>query len=296
MRTSAIIVLYNDDSNVVEENIKRISRQVDIVYLIDNSSTSFAQRFSKINKVKYLPQYKNLGIAAAQNIGIRKAIKAKSDYIFFSDSDSEIPDGAIVKLEKKLCELVNDIPLTGGICTSAFNETTNREISLRGNFIKEIQEKKVTEVTYMMNSGSLIPTKLFTKVGLMWEDLFIDDVDCEWCWRATKKYHLRFFQDNTITIKHHLGNISKKVGNKTRSISPPQRLFYQYRNFIWMFRKGYAPYQWLLYNSWKYLVKFFYFPLFVRPRNKCFVNILKGIINGLAKIPDQNKVSSVIDI
>lgn len=285
MKTVAIIVLFNDDSNSVKANIEKIAKQVDLIYLIDNSSISYLNKFSRIENAIYLPQYKNLGIAAAQNIGIKKAIENIADFIFFADPDSEIPENTVEELIKKYNIIKKAFSYTGGICTSAINETTGYSISLKGNFIKDIKEWNVTEVTYMMNSGSLIPTALFKQVGLMCEELFIDDVDCEWCWRASKKKGLHFFQDNDIIIEHHLGNNSRKVGNKRRSLAPPMRLFYQFRNYIWLLRMGYAPKQWLKYNGWKYFIKFFYFPIFVHPRLKNFKNIAKGIFNGIFKMP-----------
>lgn len=285
MTIDSIIVLFNDNTDTAEENIRNIANQVDTLYLIDNSSVAYNKRFANIKNVEYLPQYKNLGIAAAQNIGIKKALVKRADFIFFADPDSLFPGDAVNKLHKKYEQLTKSLSKIGGICPSAFNQTTNLPISLKGNLIKEIQAYNVTEVTFMMNSGSLIPTKFFADAGLMWEDLFIDDVDCEWCWRATKKLKVHFFQDNEISIKHSLGNNTRKVGGKARSLASPNRLFYQFRNFIWVLREGYAPRQWLIYNGEKYLIKMFYFPLFVKPRMKNLKNISHGIYKGIFKTP-----------
>lgn len=284
-KVCAIVVLYNNKDSLTVRNTKLISEQVDKIYLIDNSSDSYEDLYKGIANCFYLPQYKNLGIAAAQNIGIRKAINNDDDFIFFADPDSEIPKDTVSKLINKYYNLLNHNYSPGGVCTSAFNTTTGLSISLKGNYIQDVNDENVYEISYMMNSGSLIPTKNFRDVGFMWENLFIDDVDCEWCWRATKKMGVRFFQDKDICIIHHLGNNAKKVGAKFRSISPPQRLFYQYRNFLWMLQKGYAPKQWLRYNGWKYIIKVFYFPIFVEPRWLNLKNIVKGIYHGIRFVP-----------
>lgn len=284
-KVSAIVVLYNNKDHLTVRNIKLISEQVNKIYLIDNSPDSYEDLFKKIANCFYLPQYKNLGIAAAQNIGIRKAVNDDDDFIFFADPDSEIPKDCVSKLVNKYNSLLNHNYSPGGVCTSALNMTTGLPVSLNGNLIQDIKDANVYEVSYMMNSGSLIPTKYFQEVGLMWENLFIDDVDCEWCWRATWKMKLHFFQDKDILIIHHLGNNARKVGTKYRSISPPLRLFYQYRNFLWLWRKGYAPRQWLLYNGWKYIIKAIYFPIFIEPRWLNFKNIVRGIFHGIHHMP-----------
>lgn len=283
MKIVGIVVLFNDSDITTKHNIINISNQVDCLYAIDNSSDSNDGFYGGIDKVYYIPQYKNLGIAAAQNIGIKKAIDDGAEFIFFADPDTEFPKDTISRLLLKYQKIKRVNSQAGGICTSAINETTGYPISLKGNFIKEERQWKATEITYMMNSGSLIPTELFRIVGNMWEELFIDDVDCEWCWRATRKANVRFYQDNEVSVKHHLGNQAQKVGGKLRSISSPQRLFYQFRNYLWMLKTGYAPKQWLMFNGWKYAIKAFYFPLFVKPRWTNLKKIVCGVFAGIAQ-------------
>lgn len=287
MKIVSIIVLYNDTEDDTLSNIKNLAERVDCLYIIDNSADSSKFDFNEIKNTIYLPQYKNIGIAAAQNIGIRKAIEDKADYIFFADPDSEFPQNTVNELLSKYQCLQNINIKVGGVCASAFNETTGLPISLEDCFIREMPDLKVKEISYMMNSGSLIPTNLFQEVGLMWEDLFIDGVDSEWCWRASKKANVRFFQNEEITIQHHLGNQAKKVGNKMRSIASPARLYYQYRNYFWLWKTGYTPKDWLKHNGFKYVIKAFYFPLFVAPRLKNLHYILKGIYYGLKTHPQQ---------
>lgn len=168
----------------------------------------------------------------------------------------------------------------GAVGSTAYSESTNLPYHIKDCFIKKIDNQGVTEVSYTMNSISLIPLKLFNKVGLMDESLFIDGVDDEWCWRAAKVTGCRFFIDDNVIIKHNLGRSGGKIGKRTISIASPKRLYYQYRNYIWLKKRDYVPRQWIRYNGWKYLLKIIYYPLFVSPR---FINlkyIIKGICDG----------------
>lgn len=281
MATIAIVVLYNDNTQEAENNITKLSKQVDRIYLIDNSANSYEERFCKWENVIYLPQHKNLGIATAQNIGLKYALAEKPGLIAFADPDSSIPDNAIKALTNKyllLKEWDNEI---GGIGSSAFDLLTGRPISTYPNLIRRVSHFKVNQLTYLMNSISLIPAKLFEEVGLMCESLFIDDVDCEWCWRATSKKGVHFYQDREVVIYHKLGKSSRKIGKRSISIGSSNRLFYQYRNYLWLFKKKYVPKKWLLYNGGKYIIKLFYYPLFVTPRFKNLINILLGINKGI---------------
>lgn len=65
------------------------------------------------------------------------------------------------------------------------------------------------------------------------EKLFIDGVDNEWCWRAATKGY-RFYIAENARIRHMLGKESRKIGNKDISISSEFRIYYQFRNYIWL--------------------------------------------------------------
>ena len=51
MATIAIVVLYNDNTQEAENNITKLSKQVDRIYLIDNSANSYEERFCKWENV-----------------------------------------------------------------------------------------------------------------------------------------------------------------------------------------------------------------------------------------------------
>ena len=98
MKVIAIVVLYHDNTEEAANNIAMIAHQVDKVCLVDNSPNAYAERFAAISNAVYLPQYSNIGIAAAQNIGLRYAIEQGANYVLFSDPDSLIPEQAVTTL------------------------------------------------------------------------------------------------------------------------------------------------------------------------------------------------------
>lgn len=60
--------------------------------------------------------------------------------------------------------------------------------------LKGMRAKKVfprgnvpLKVSFLINSGMLVPVSTLKDVGLMKEELFIDYVDIEWCLRAASK-------------------------------------------------------------------------------------------------------------
>ena len=280
MRIIAIVVLYNSEGAKVVENLKKIALQVDTLCLIDNSSISNDSICKEIPQALYMPQFKNKGIAAAQNVGIKYALENKFDYVLFSDPDSSIPGLAVETLLNKFQKLTLAGFNVGAVGSTAYSETTNLPYHINDCFVQKIMEQNVTEVTYTMYSISLISLDLFRKIGLMDESLFIDGVDDEWCWRATHLEGCRFFLDDEVIIKHNLGRSGGKIGKRTISISSPKRLYYEYRNYLWLRRRNYVPRHWVKYNGWKYIVKLFFYPLFVTPRFENLKNIIKGLRDG----------------
>ena len=64
--------------------------------------------------------------------------------------------------------------------------------------------ERIIEVQQTLSSGSLIPKKAFIEIGGMEEDLFIDLVDYEWCWRAQKQ-GFSTFVTKEVKMAHRLG-------------------------------------------------------------------------------------------
>ena len=281
MRTIAIVVLYNDNTIEVANNISMIAKQVDKVCLVDNSDVAYPERFSRIANAIYMPQYQNKGIAAAQNIGLRYAMEQEVDYVLFADPDTTITSEAVSCLLSTFQKLASSSFHVGGIGSVARNKATKQYYPLRSNLLQELPELNVKEVTYTMNSISLYPIQLFQEVGMMDEALFIDGVDSEFCWRATSLIGVKFFLDNSVVIEHMLGMGTKVIGGKERSITPPYRMYYQYRNYLWLARRSYTPKSWLRENGLRYLVKMIYYPLFKSPRLAYIKYILKGITDGI---------------
>ncbi len=283
MKIIGIVVLYNPSGNYLT-NLEILSSQVDSLCVIDNSDETHEEELWKVKNLVYFPQFMNLGIAKAQNVGIKYAIDNRYDYILFSDPDSFIPQNSIAKLVSTFLNLCKRGCKVGAVGSTAINQMTGNPYGIRKwTYIGEFPDEKVTEVTHTMNSISLIPTQLFKEVGLMDESLFIDGVDYEWCWRAKDLVSARFFVSSDVWIEHNLGKETRHFLNRSVYIAAPKRLYYEYRNYIWLCRRSYVPLKWKKYNAWKYLLKIPYYSLFVSPRWKNFKFIVEGVLDGLNK-------------
>ena len=105
----------------------------------------------------------NIGIAAAQNYGVRYAIENNFDYLFFLDQDSISPANIINELLLQYDYLCSNFMTVGAIGPRAFNRCENKEY--RGNVKKGKKiNNEITEVSELISSASLIAISNFEKV------------------------------------------------------------------------------------------------------------------------------------
>lgn len=289
----AIVVLYNPDFNVTGKALKSLMNQVDRICVVDNSSSNHLEELKEFQKLEYIPLGKNVGIAAAQNVGISYFIRQGYDYVVFSDQDSIAPENVINKLHDAYVALQKHGYKVGVTGTRAINRQTGKPYPPKSKEFAVILRRAVgyasdiTESYSVISSISLISTISLVELGGFDESLFIDGVDHEWCWRAWHQAKLRSFIVEDALISHQLGEEDKKLASKEIAIASPFRVYYQFRNYLWLCRRDYVPSFWKKKHLLKYAVKFFYFPLFVSPRIKYAKNILRGIYDGLFKCKKQ---------
>lgn len=291
MKIGGIIVLYRPNWEITAKAISSLAPQVDALCIVDNTpDTDETVRIGKLaNNIAYIPLKENIGIAAAQNAGIKHlADHGEADLVVFSDQDTLAPDGLVKMLADTFLALQERNMDVGAVGTRAINRVTGKAYAAKSKEIRKYEGKElgtqsdITECYSVISSISMISMiSLTDTVGGFDEALFIDGVDHEWCWRAWHKARLRSFIVEDAKISHMLGEKSRKIGQKDISISATTRLFYQYRNYLWLCRRSYTPRFWKKKHLLKYAVKLFYYPIMVKPRWKNLQNIICGIAAGL---------------
>lgn len=111
--------------------------------------------------------------------------------------------------------------------------------------------------------------------------LFIDGVDHEWCCRCNKIMKGRFFIAENEHLSHQLGEGDRCFLWKKVAIPTPFRTYYQFRNYFILICRGYVPLYWKISNGIKYIIKAFYYPIFISPRKEYLKNIYGGIRDGI---------------
>jgi rhamnosyltransferase len=276
----AAVILYKPDLSVTYRLIESILEQVDALCIIDNSPSPTILNISK-NKLHYHHFPKNIGIAAAHNIGLTDLRAAGCTFGMLLDQDSEIDDDLAFRLSSLMvASKVENRPLVaiGPRIICSFSEKTvrprvQREISVYENLVC---------VTQIISSGMMIDLCKLDLIGFKDEKLFIDGVDHEWCWRA-KTQNLLVAIANNVEMVHKLGDGRSKFAGITYKVGSPIRLYYQFRNILVLARRGYVPNYWKTRNILVLPIRFFANSLLQNNKRERIKYMLCGLWDGLLK-------------
>ena len=142
---------------------------------------------------------------------------------------------------------------------------------------------KAIEVDILISSGTMIPLEVTDVIGCMNEDLFIDNVDIEWCFRARYKGYKLYIEPNAV-LRHNLGDSTRKIwllGNMSMVLHKPVRLYYMMRNRILLYSLAHTPTIWIVHDVFRVIAKFLIFSLLISPRKNNSMMMLKGIVDGI---------------
>lgn len=226
-----VCVTYNAKTKDVWAIFNSLHGQVADFIVVDNSlitDSSCVQTFP--GKVIHLGR--NFGIATAQNVGITAALSLGYDFVLLTDQDTLYPPEFVnemligFKFDSSVGVVVPDVfdEIKGVL--QGFTRRNSKTFSRR-------RLDKITPVLHANASGMLIRSDCFNKVGLMNEELFIDWVDFEWCWRFIRKNVLIVAQPHVI-INHKLGDERRKLFIYDVSARNDQRYFYIIRNAVYI--------------------------------------------------------------
>lgn len=290
---SAIIVLFNPDLTHINNFIRQLKNQVDKIILVDNTPYSlrkyFNDEFFKDNLI-YVDLKENLGIAAAHNAGIKKAIEINSEYVIIFDQDSSVPDGfvsSLVAVDKTLRGEGKEVAAVGPSYIDIKTNMMAPVIQFSGLRVKRIKPHKdelYTPADYIISSGTLIHVDVFKTVGLMMDELFIDYVDLEWGLRA-KKMGYSCFVANHVIMEHSIGDRSIKVpfSNKYVNIHSDFRKYFIIRNAFFLIIYSNLQANWRIVQVPKTFMYFGFLCLFVSPRLSNVKIFLKAFKDALFK-------------
>lgn len=278
-RIGVVIIVFHPNARLLESKLKKLGNDVAVV-VVDNTPNETIN--IEQTNITYIPLYENTGIANAQNVGIGNLLERGCTHVVFFDQDSDFTEKyvrSIVDEYERISTVRKNLFLLG---PTVINKTNGEEYRSVIHSDKKADQGFI-EKREIISSGSCVSVDKLNQVGVMDTRLFIDYVDFEHCWRANSKGYVCGITQN-VTLPHKVGNNELHFPHGYRVIiSAPFRYYYQYRNWLWLCRKGYVPRQWKINTCIKFMSRIIYFPFVVNEWKAIEKNMFKGIHDGLFK-------------
>jgi rhamnosyltransferase len=229
---AVVVVTYNPEMETFD-NILSYYDFFEIIILVDNSEKTndiFWNRFNAYNKIQIFQNGTNLGIGSALNIGAEAAYKKGYKWLLTMDQDSKFHKP---QLENYLTCFKKISSSTIGVI--GINYSTENQ----NKFTNEICRSEIADT--VITSGSMVNLEAWKQINKFNEELFIDGVDDEFCFRLHQNKY-KVIKLYNIQLNHRLGNniqvrrwlIGPVV---TRNIYNPVRMYYITRNYLHLSKK-----------------------------------------------------------
>ena len=187
--------------------------------------------FKEKNKIVYINNHGNLGIATALNNGCKAAIKDGFEWSLTMDQDSKV-----TQFNERILKQLSSIKNAGLYYPTYIINGEKYEYKILEN----------NEPVIVMSSGNIINLAAYKEIGGFEDKLFIDYVDFDYCIKL-KQHGYNIEEAEGFTLQHELG---KSFTKKNRFFKlmitnhPVIRRYYITRNKLYMLEKykKFAPF------------------------------------------------------
>lgn len=281
-KINIVYVTYNPQIDLLKKSLESITSQVDKIYIVDNTPGKDTRlEFFKNEKTEVIYLEENYGIAYALNVGIKKALEDGADFVMLSDQDTCYPQNYVYDM-LKVFGIDDTIAAVAPRFVDSNKKGKDGFIDVAPVVFKRFLPKDgIHEVMQAISSGKILKTQHLLSIGLMKDELFIDWVDYEWCWRARAKGY-KIVGNADVVIQHQLGDSSKNLGFREVNLRSYVRHYYITRNAFYL-----ALYAndldvlhriTLFFKSFRYMVGY---PILAKPHFKNLKFVLLGFWHGV---------------
>lgn len=275
IKLAAVIVFYQPDKKAID-NLLTIAGQMDFVVVVCNSLFDSDQfNLGNISNITFLQNPTNKGLGQALNYGITRAFSEGYFLCCTFDQDTAI----FTNFRRQLVEsyLLLRSKYRVGIVAPGYQN--DRSFKLRYS-----NEQPVTLVHAVVQSGCLFTKECIDYCGEFREDFFIESIDTEYCLRA-RKFGFKVAKTSVPLMEHGAGEklVRSLFGREVVVTNHSgERLFLQYRNYVFVFKKYWLanPY-WAMTSLLSMIKKYLLICMFESHSLSKGRHIINGILTGL---------------
>jgi len=289
----AVLVTFNPDLVILNFALTSLLSQVGGVVVVDNGGSEAVQHhlqlLSRRGDIVLLRQERNIGLAAAQNLGVEMARQRGAAAVLLLDQDSE-PEPEMVRRLRDAWLQLNASGQRPGLMAPFYSCP---ETGVDGRFVVRegaryvvcsCAKDEVRSVDVAISSGALIPLSVFDAVGPFDEGFFIDAIDTDWCLRARAAGY-GIFAVGSARLTHRLGDDCHRIwflGRQRRILlHAPLRSYTIARNNLALATRPYASAAWRRFVFAMLIHRFRCFVVFGPQRWRHVKALVRGVVDGM---------------
>lgn len=248
MISAAGIVTYYPDFARLTENISRLEKQADIIYVVDNTPPNENILEDYINnnhfkkKINFISNSFNVGLSKALNQLCQRARNDGLEWLLLLDQDSLISNNFFENLSNKIHS-----PNVGLLCPLIIEDNPEINTCIESNI--DSNEINIIEVNAAITSGSYVNLSIHEMLGGFYEPYFIDLIDFDYsrllvhsgfkihCISRNYILHQYGTSEPTILSKFYYKMYNKNLPFFYRRNYSTIRVYYQFRNNVIFYRR-----------------------------------------------------------
>jgi GT2 family glycosyltransferase len=195
----------------------------------DGSADAVAERFPEVELIR---TEVNLGFAAGNNVGIRRALDRGADWVLLLNNDALAEDGLVAALERAAaarpdagvlaCKVLVAGSGTVWYAGASFDPILGR--SRHAGFGGTDEPGELRDVARGTGTGMAVSRAAIERAGLLDEELFLYAEDLEWCLRIERAgFSIVYVPE--ARVLHRISASSGGAGSPTTS-------YYETRNML----------------------------------------------------------------
>ncbi len=278
-RIAAVIVLYFPTPAALE-NLRALVTIVDsVVIVINGGEAELTARLHSLLDAAIISNPVNVGLATALNQGIAAAFEdEETGYVLLLDQDSKPRPDMASRLREAYAKAVR----AGENPACVAPRLVEAKVLGEAVYGRARKAGAARAPQVVATSGSLIGRDAFSAVGPMRDDLFIDGIDHEWCFRAGSLGYSILVEAEAI-MDHDMGDAGVTVFGRYRPVyRSPVRHHYIVRNTIFLLRLPHIPLRWKLSEAAKTVYRAPVYLCLSTDKPKSFSAMVSGVLEGLS--------------
>ncbi|CAM8669731.1 COG1216 Predicted glycosyltransferases [Comamonadaceae bacterium] len=209
---------------------------------IDGFDGSLAHR-----TVTLIQANQNGGFAAGNNLGLRLALNAKSDYMWLLNNDTTVDPHALTALEKRMGE-DSKIGMVGSVLCyydqpdiiQAVGGGSFDFLRARGTQIGtglhvstcDLVALSNQPITYVAGASMLVSKEFIFDAGLMFEGYFLYFEELDWAFSGSVRWLCATAPESIVLHKE-----GGSIGTSSRTMRSQLSQYYLHRNLVYFYRR-----------------------------------------------------------